>query len=317
MMLRQRYRLMLCIIILVNFPGCFIPSRYLMRKNLFIMQSTPEATPYSCPEEQSPTITIWIHGTRLFSRPLYHEQFNSQPGLAHIDAINSNCKIHTIAHALIESDPYRFAKKHFYIFGWSGKLCFDERERVAQTLQNKLQKLLMNYKTKGIQPRVRIIGHSHGGNVALNLAHLECTFLVDELILLACPVQSKTKHLIKQSLFKKVYVLYSALDIIQILDPQGMYKHKSKASSLFSRRQFLHQENLAQMKVKINRRAITHSEFAQKHFLKLLPHILDSIDQWHEAITYTHDPNNMCKLLCVYTDPTQAKRAQPSDRATI
>ncbi len=315
-MLRQRYKLILCIITLIHLPGCFIPSRYLMRKNLFI-QSSPDITSYSYPEEQPLTITIWIHGTRLFSRPLYHEQFNSQPGLAHIDTVNSTCKIQTIAYALIGSDPCRFVQEHFYMFGWSGKLCFDERENAAQALQEKLQQLLMYYKSEGVQPRVRIIGHSHGGNVALNLAHLGCTFLIDELILLACPVQSKTKHLIKQPLFKQVYVLYSALDIIQILDPQGMYKHKNKASSLFSRRQFLHQENLAQMKVKINRRAITHSEFAQKPFLKLLPHILDGIDQWHETITYTHDPNNMCKLLCVYTDRTKAKEAQPSDRATI
>ncbi len=313
----HRYMLIICIAILLTLPGCFVPSRYLMRKNLFIPPSTAVVHPCLCSAEQPLTITLWIHGTRLFSRPLYHEQFNSQPGLAHIDEINRTGKIHTIAHALIASDPYRFAREHFYIFGWSGQLCFEEREKAAHILHKKIEDLLTKYKAEGLNPRIRIMGHSHGGNVALNLAQLDCTFTVDELILLACPVQSKTKHLVKQPLFKQVYALYSALDIVQILDPQGMYKHKNKASSLFSKRQFLHQENLAQMKVKINRRAITHSEFAKKHFLKLLPYILDGIDQWHDALIYTHDPNSMCKLLCVYTDRLNTKRSPSLDRATI
>jgi pimeloyl-ACP methyl ester carboxylesterase len=210
-------------------------------------------------------------------------------------------RLDKIAHTLIYADSEQFQAKNFYMFSWSGKLCFEERETAAKQLHDDIESLLQSYRKTGIDPYIRIIGHSHGGNVALNLAHHKNSFQIDELILLACPVQEKTKSLIKEPLFKSIYAFYSALDIIQILDPQGIYKHKNRADTLFSNRQFAHQPNLAQMKVKIDRRAITHCEFAQSSFLQLLPEILKNINVWHKNITYTEDPNKIAKLLCVYT----------------
>lgn len=297
---------------LMLLPGCFIPSRYLMRKNIFIVQPREKPTTFSLTNNH--TITIWLHGTRLFSRPLYNRHFQCQPGLTLARTIDTHYKLYTIAHTLVDADPQRFHHDNFYIFGWSGKLCFLEREYAADKLYISLLQLIQNYKAiHGIKPKIRIIAHSHGGNVALNLANLaknEDELNITELILMACPVQGKTKHLAQHPMFEKIYVLYSALDLIQILDPQGMYKHKGKSCGLFSKRQFFHQPNLAQMKVKINRRAIMHSEFSHPQFLRLLPRILDEIDAWNKNIIYNEDPNKICKLLCVYTDRTPIKKMQ-------
>lgn len=309
MVILRKYSQILWIVSLMTLPGCFIPSRYFMRKNIFITQPTiKKGHLHIVNSDQEPIITIWVHGTRLFFHSPYQQDLQSQSPL--VKAYNSNCdyRMTKIAHTLINADPERFHPEHFYIFNWSGKLCFDVREEAAQQLHQELESLIHSYRTKKLTPRIRIIGHSHGGNVALNLAHHKNSFTIDELILLACPVQVKTKSLIKDPLFKAIYALYSALDIIQILDPQGMYKHKNRSNSLFSNRQFVHQSNLAQMKVKVNGRAITHSEFAQSSFLQLLPEILKQIDLWHQHISYRENPNKMAKLLCVYTENAKINR---------
>jgi predicted esterase len=295
---------------LVILQGCFTPSRYFMRKNLFISNSQPiKAHSTATSPNKEPIITVWIHGTRLTFRPLF--QKNNPPAHVLIKAHSLECdpKLKAIATTLICADSEQFQTDHFYLFNWSGKLCFEEREIAAKQLHYDLESLIQSYQKTGINPYIRIIGHSHGGNVALNLAHHKNSFQIDELILLACPVQEKTKFLITKPLFKSIYALYSAFDIIQILDPQGIYKHKNKTDPLFSNRQFAHQPNLAQMKVKIDRRAISHFEFAQPSFLKLLPEILKNIDEWHKNITYTENPNKTAKLLCVYTKKTNKKAA--------
>ncbi len=289
------------ITLLALLQGCFIPSRYFMRKNIYISKIEPIKRSRAALAHSRHIITIWIHGTRLTFRPLFQKSDLYAPMLIKAHTPQCDPRLDKIADTLINANPDQFQKNNFYIFSWSGRLCFDEREAAAKQLHINLENLITDYKTKGIDPYLRIIGHSHGGNVALNLAHYKNNFQIDELILLACPVQEKTKTLIKDPLFRSIYALYSALDIIQILDPQGIYKHKNKAATLFSNRQFAHQPNMAQMKVKIDRRAITHSEFAQQTFLQLLPEILKNIETWHKNITYTQDPNKIAKLLCVYT----------------
>lgn len=293
------------LLLLLSLPGCFIPSRYYMRKNIYIAPSRTQL----CNFEQKPNhaITVWLHGTRLFSRPLYNRHFKCQPGLTLATSIDKDHKLHKIAQTLAKADPHRFTLDQFYIFGWSGKLCFLEREYAADKLYASLHQLVHKYREKhNVKPTLRLFAHSHGGNVVLNLAQLVQTkndLTIDELILMACPVQGKTKHHLKNPMFKQIYVLYSALDFIQILDPQGAYKDRgTRCCGFFSKRQFLHQPNLAQMKVKLNRRAIMHSEFSSPPFLQHLPRILDEIDAWHQQIVYKEDPNKICKLLCVYTD---------------
>lgn len=300
-------------ILLILLPGCLIPSRYFMRQNLFIINPNTHSrkiqTSYT---QKNPHITIWIHGTRFFYHRLYQQGIPYHEGLLCTKGATLPHRLKIIGSTLCKADPHRFNAEHFYIFGWSGKLCFIERESAAKRLHEELIHLIETYKqTYNCTPHVRIIAHSHGGNVALNLALQECNakLSVDELILLACPVQEKTKDLVKSPIFKKIYALYSALDIVQILDPQGMYKHRGRANTFFSKRNFPHREDLAQMKIKVDRRAITHFEFTQSPFLCLLPQVLTGIDHWHKNIKYHDDPDKMHKVLCVYTTKTNTKTA--------
>lgn len=298
-------------ITLMLLPGCLIPSRYFMRQNLFILQ--PGVHPREIQTSyapQTPIINVWIHGTRFFYHRLYQQGIPYHEGLLRTEEAILPHKLQIIGSTLCKADPIEFNISEFYIFGWSGKLCFLERELAAKKLYLELTDLIKSYeKTYHCKPRLRILAHSHGGNVALNLALQanDANLVVDELILLACPVQGKNKHLVENSLFKKIYALYSALDIVQIIDPQGIYKHRGASNTFFSKRLFPHREGLTQMKVKVDRRAITHFEFTQSPFLNLLPNILTGIDLWQKNITYIEDPNKMHKVLCVYTKKPKSK----------
>ena len=246
---------------------------------------------------QPKTITVWIHGTKfsnIFFKKIY------LPKLTH--AINSfpSYKIYTIANILSKYDHSEYQFESFYIFGWSGLLSWQEREKACKYLYKYLKNLIQEFKNKyNYIPKINIITHSHGGNVALNLAKIkninDNELAIDKLILLACPVQKRTKDLIKDStIFKNVYSFYSTLDAMQILDPQGFHRIDKaeiqpikKKGSFFSRRRFDSSENLRQAKIKINGRGILHSEFLMKQFLSILPSLIHEIDSYKRA-----DPGN-------------------------
>lgn len=59
---------------------------------------------------------------------------------------------------------------HFYTFGWSGLISQQRRRKEAIRFYNSLSEELEQYKGSGIQPKIRILAHSHGGNIALNLS---------------------------------------------------------------------------------------------------------------------------------------------------
>lgn len=293
--------------------GCFVPARYFMRKNILILPSKKQSSDSNkqIKPHQPPTITVWVHGTRFFYHRFRQHCMLKQNVLIQATHTDLPYKLQRIFSSLNEADPYTYTQEHFYFFSWSGRLCFIERETAAAHLYSALTDLLEKYKEiYGAYPPLKIITHSHGGNVALNLASKEKSpsLTVDELVLLACPVQEKTKHLIKDPMFKKVYALSSALDIVQVLDPQGIYRYRTnsrhKNRNLFSRRKFPDRPNLAQMKIKLDRRAITHFEFTRAPFLRLLPKILKGIDLWHADICYKQHPNKIEKMLSVYTKKT-------------
>lgn len=289
------------------FEGCYVPARYYMRRNLYL--ATRTVPTYSIDDQQM--ITVWVHGTRLFQRPLSRKHFfSTTPGLFPAKQINPGYHLRVIADTLCSVDPTRFNLNSFYHFCWSGKLCFNERLCAAHDLYNALSTLVQQATIGSKKPKLRVIAHSHGGNVCLNLALIKRMqpLFIDELILLACPVQDQTKELVKDPMFGRIYALYSAIDLIQILDPQGFYKHKAHADTLFSKRQFAHQANLAQMKIKVDRRAIMHTEFSHSAFLRLLPSILDEIDTWQQEIQFQQDPNKVSRMLCVYTHEKARKR---------
>lgn len=184
-----------------------------------------------CPPTRN--VTILIHGTRLMRffplniskklKLLDENMSTPKLGLHHYSEIPQENNQVRIAKNLNKVDSTLFPLDTLYIFGWSGKLDIKERRSAAKNLITDINNLIItpfrvNY---GIDPLITIITHSHGGNVALNMVRdTTINFSIENLILLACPVQHKTKNYSKSSFFKNIYSLFSKNDILQILDPQ-------------------------------------------------------------------------------------------------
>ncbi len=58
----------------------------------------------------------------------------------------------------------------YYTFGWSGLMSQHRRRLESIRLYNCLREEVKKFKEKGITPKIRILAHSHGGNLCLNLA---------------------------------------------------------------------------------------------------------------------------------------------------
>ncbi len=265
-------------------------------------------------KHSTPPITIWIHGTKpqqllpgrlakIHIESLY-KFMHCEPGLHLAKDLNPSFHHFDLAQILHKTDPKNFPLETLYLFGWSGTLNAQDRLQAAQKLQKALKVLVSEY--EGIhhaKPFIRIIAHSHGGNVALNLAKIDTNkqlhhAIVDELILLACPVQKVTAPLIKSPLFAKVYSLHSHWDFLQIADPQGWPQLKEhlrnffKSQSLndlkagfvhveqepfFSERHFRPHSNLVQAVITINGNHVLHIQFMLDSFVKNIPFILEKL----------------------------------------
>lgn len=236
-------------------------------------------------------ITIFVHGTRLYPRALVKSIFHCPSGFHRADEMQ-NVLIHgRIAYELNKATPKEYPLDTFYLYCWSGNLGFKAREDAARILLQHIQKLVVKHQKKyGTRPYVRIIGHSHGCNVALNLALIKTKndhLVIDQLILLAGPMQQATEKLVLDPMFKSIYSVYSRADKIQILDPQGLYKCTRKngiATPLFSHRRLAPNTNLRQVKIKLNRRAPGHLEFILPYFVRRLPSIINAMNQWPELV---------------------------------
>jgi len=116
--------------------------------------------------------------------------------------------------------------QHFYTFGWDGLLSWSKRYKQSEFFYEELHQEVTRLKQLGIKPFIRIITFSHGGNVALNLSIVKeqdtqkrvQDLTVDELIMLAVPVQAETDQQIASSFFRKIYHYYSNEDSIQTMD---------------------------------------------------------------------------------------------------
>lgn len=227
-------------------------------------------------------LTIWIHGT-IFKPTIIHAHFSFRlPGLKPARDYKPHHHKRQIAELFCKNDSDQYQLDNFYFFGWSGKLSFTEREKASKNLFNAILELTQKYEElHKKRPEIRIIAHSHGGNVALNLAQFNELeqLVIDELILLACPVQENTKHFINANCFKKIYAFYSRSDLLQVIDPQGLYK-KSTAKRIFSERTFKYHSKLRQAHIKIHGRSIKHIEYLSLPFVKQLPHLCNQIDHW-------------------------------------
>lgn len=286
----------LAFIIIFFIPGC-IPTKNKQATRILAGYITPKKAIESC-EQNSQIITIWVHGTRFFPEPILKKFFYCHDGLNHYTSLDSSYRHHTLCQTLIDADSHRFQADQFYLFGWSGALSFKEREKAAKNLYCQLKSLKEEYiKKNGIEPKVRLIAHSHGGNVCLLLNKvkdaIDSEFRIEELILLATPVQAETKNYACSPMFKKVYSLYSHLDSLQVIDPQGL--QTKNTGSLFSERRFPHRDSICQCSIKVNNRYLMHVEFIKGKFLCKLPYVLNALDIWQKEITLKGENWNGCE----------------------
>lgn len=236
-------------------------------------------------------VTLFIHGTifPIISRFTHGVEYPH--GIIALKDCKDTNKLTRIAYTLAKESPSEFPIESFYFFCWPGGLHFDKRKKATELLYHFLSKH---------QGPITIIAHSHGCNVALYLAECidkTCTskdsesnknnnnhrLSIDRLILLACPVQLATAHLVNSSLFKEVYSFYSTADLLQTLDPQGIYKETKKVSKdraymkkipFFSQRTFEDAPNLIQTRILFDRQSPGHIGFLSSRFLKQLPSML-------------------------------------------
>jgi len=297
-------------IVLIALPGC-VHRKQIDKQKLHI--DVPATKNIVRISDDPPPITIWVHGTLMFRKPIYHHIFDNKSCLMPVVSFPHDHHFRLLASAIAEHDPEHFPLEEFYIFGWSGKLQNYERKDAAHKLFHEITALRAHYKEKyGCEPIIRIIAHSHGGNVVLNMAKIKAIhepFRIKSLILLACPVQEKTMHLISTYMFERVYSLYSSLDMIQILAPQFKRTCNTKCLNSrhkrhycippFSSRLFPAYSHITQTKIKINDFPISHTRFSTKEFTALLPTILQKLDSWHLESLAAHKITKH-KLLCIY-----------------
>jgi hypothetical protein len=148
----------------------------------------------------------------------------------------------------------------FYTFGWSGLLSQTERRLDAIKLYDALSQITLYYSIKGIDSKIRMITHSHGGNVVLNMAAIHGTLnkynssdtrekmlvsqmsrlmanlpfvykdknlIIHSLCMFATPIQEETECFCFYPMFKKVYNFYSDNDNIQKADFASTENRKS------------------------------------------------------------------------------------------
>jgi len=210
-----------------------------------------------------------------------------------VNVLNERSLQADIAKILRQVDPARFDFHSpctpFYFLGWDGALDSRQREFVSEAFYSGIGELLQQWKIHiGITPKVRIITHSHGGNLVLNFPVVKqkvpqvLHFVVDELIMLACPVQDVNKFNVRDaSTFKKVTTFFSPTDFIQVFDPQQLFLgYNNKGKKYFSERLFPESPDnqLIQVYTKIVRGSLQHNDFTRAKFLRVLPRLLDEVE---------------------------------------
>ena len=112
----------------------------------------------------------------------------------------------------------------YYTYGWSALLSKKLWKQEADRFYHTLCKEIETYRKQGLEPKIRIIGYSHGGTMAANLALTQkkpghkAPITIDELILIGMPVAQEVAECLKNPLFKKIYHIYSYGDRVQSFD---------------------------------------------------------------------------------------------------
>ena len=232
-------------------------------------------TPSLVAENMAPIMTDKAHKTRygktvIYARKnpvLYQNQAMQEEGLKKIDctcvqpgyAAGALAQVFETVSKEIEKKPIH---NHYYTFGWSGLISNTTRIEAANTLYYQLTQEIKHYTSKNITPKIRLIGYSHGGNVCLNLAQAakqnNNSWHVDELLLVATPIQHETDYLIADPFFKRSYSFFSGSDRVQPIDFFS-YKRFFSNRQFVSRADFKVPKSLTQIRLKV-RKHLTNSQ---------------------------------------------------------
>jgi len=261
----------------------------IVQKQILIQQhnaNQPTGLEHLTPKENVvPNVTIWVHATKFMSFVGDYAHATPRPGLIHISEFSWTYRLKSLLQTISAADPIQFPLEHLYAFGWSGVLSFDERKKEAQNLYNAIKLLMVTYKNKyGVEPHITLIGHSHGGNVILNVARVKDKDFTTKItaIMLGCPVQHETQEAIHDPLFEKVYSFYSESDWIQAGDPQGFYLNDTNHERHWelSSRMFCFDAKMRQAQLQINSWGIWHLGYIRHYFLEILPRLVKELDAW-------------------------------------
>jgi len=113
--------------------------------------------------------------------------------------------------------------RDYKLFGWSGMNSQSGRKKSAEEFYDALVTMRDEYYQQyGVYPEIELICHSHGGNVALWLAHIEeqraDELRINRLILCGTPMQAETAAYIASPVFTSIMSFWSSGDKVQTID---------------------------------------------------------------------------------------------------
>ncbi len=244
-----------------------------------------------------PYVTIWVHGLKVFGTN------KCGLGLHHSSEFKRRNSLRRVMNALQETYADTFSKEHVYGYIWSAEFSLKGRETAADDLNKTIEKLSeeFHFGQPGARADLRLIGFSEGVNVVLSLAKYKHpgTYRVDELVLLAGPVQYSTSYLVHDELFKNVFNLYSSGDYIQLISPQQIYDLDCTNPILTTRR-FSDAPNIIQVKARTNGHAMGHFGFNSPKFVVMIDPILDQLKEWLTEKQKYNDTCHQNYVLTVY-----------------
>jgi hypothetical protein len=107
----------------------------------------------------------------------------------------------------------------YYTFGHLGVLSHRYRTEVAKSLYAELYEKVKEAQDLYETVKVVLVTHSHGGNIALNMAAVESELkkglIIDDLVMFGAPLQAETAPYAYHPMFKRVMNCYALGDIIQ------------------------------------------------------------------------------------------------------
>lgn len=285
---------------------CIFSTYIIMHYGMDDSHQAQQPTPSSsiAPQENKKIINVLIHGTRLMPESFEGNLLYTGKGLIPMNTIKDTYIEKKAANILNKIDPKEYPLDHFYFFGWSGQVSFDDRAKGGEQLYEALKKIVND--TPSTTPvKIRVITLSHGGNVATSMAkpyHEDTSATkkptIDELVLLCSPVMVSTQINASSPLFKKIFHIYSHMDPVQVADPlfaQSSSNPNKEDDGYLPDRIFDAKKHPA-LKGKLKQAntffsqgtkhlGIGHTEFAFPFFMKKLPGVIKTMDA-HES----HEP---------------------------